>query len=101
MVDKTDLNQIRDKYLQHLMLLALEAGQVMSTALNAMEAASKDMYVAVTKDSKVHSDHAAQIMDDMIADVKKDTPLIQAQLKDLESKVSKHLKELEKELGKI
>ncbi len=101
MVDKAEVNQIKDKYLQHLMLLALEAGQVMNTALRAMETASKDMYIAVTKDSKVHSDHAAQIMNDMIADVKKDTPLIQAQLRDLESKVSKHLKDLEKEVEKL
>ncbi len=100
MAEKSDLNKTMDRYIKHLSLLALEAGQVMNTALDAMETASKDMYTAITKDSKEHSDHAKVIMNEMIADVKKDSPMIQAQLKDLEAKVAKHLKELEKELGR-
>ncbi len=100
MEERIDLNQMTKKYMDQLRKLAIETGQMIDSAISAMEDTSKDMYSSVSKEAKVHSGNMQDIAKDIVSEMKKDAPQIKQEFKSLQERIIAQLKELEKEMRK-
>jgi glycerate-2-kinase len=84
-----------EKYMEQVMKLAVEAGQMLDKTMNQLETSSKEFVRAVDREAEKNVPEIRRMTNEIIGDVKKEIPKVQAELKEMEARARQKLREFE------
>jgi hypothetical protein len=95
MSDETNPKKRAEMYMQQMIRLATEAGQMLDKTMAVMESSSKELICAVQRETKDNTNEIKRLANEIMGEVKEDIPRVRAELREMEARAREKLREFE------
>jgi endonuclease III len=85
--------KIVEKYMEQMMKVAREAGQMLDKSIHEIEASSKDLMGTVSRETKGNANEMKRMASEIVGEVRNDLPKARAELKEMEARVHEKMRE--------
>lgn len=96
MSDGLDLKKMMERYVEQLVRMAGEAGQMLDRTMDVLEKSSKEFIGTASQQTKVNAEEIKRLASDALGLVKQDIPKVRAELREMEARARDKLRELER-----
>lgn len=96
MSDGLDLKKMMERYVEQLVRMAAEAGQMLDKTMDVLEKSSKEFIGTASQQTKVNAEEIKRLASDALGLVKQDIPKVRAELREMEARARDKLRELER-----
>jgi len=84
-----------ERYMEQMMRLAVEAGQMLDKTMDAMEASSREFMGTVNRETKDNAQEIKRLATEIVGEVRQDIPRVRAELREMEARARQKLREFE------
>jgi hypothetical protein len=91
-----DMQKTYEKYMNQMMRVAREAGQMLDKSIREIDASSKDFMSTMSQETKDNATEMKRMASEIVGEVRNDLPRARAELKEMEARVWEKMKELGK-----
>lgn len=96
MSDGLDPVKIMERYVEQLVKMATEAGQMLDKTMDVMERSSKEFIGTASQQTKVNAEEIKRLASDALELVKQDIPRVRSELREMEARARDKLRDLER-----
>lgn len=96
MSDGLDPIKMMERYVEQLVKMAAEAGQMLDKTMDVMEKSSREFIGTASQQTKVNAEEIKRLASDALGLVKQDIPKVRSELREMEARARDKLRELER-----
>ncbi len=95
MSDEQSPRKRAEMYMEQMLRVATEAGQMLDKTMAIMETSSKELLSAVSRETKDNTHEIKRLANEIMGEVKEDIPRVRAELREMEARAREKLREFE------